>query len=64
MSMYAKVRRLYYRENLSINDIVRCTSLSRNAVKKWLRATDVTELQYRRRPMPTKLTLLIACCRQ
>lgn len=36
--------------------IVRRTSLSRNTVKKWLRATEVTELQYRRRPMPTKLT--------
>ena len=56
MSMYAKVRRLFFREKLSINEIVRRTSLSRNTVKKWLRATEVTELQYRRRPMPTKLT--------
>jgi transposase len=54
--MYAKVRRLFFREKLSINEIVRRTSLSRNTVKKWLRATEVTELQYRRRPMPTKLT--------
>jgi len=56
MSMYAKVRRLYFREKLSINEIVRRASLSRNTVKKWLRATEVSELQYRRRPMPTKLT--------
>jgi hypothetical protein len=56
MSMYAKVRRLFFREKLSINEIVRRTSLSRNTVKKWLHATEVTELQYRRRPMPTKLT--------
>jgi uncharacterized protein (DUF2235 family) len=36
--------------------VVRRTSLTRNTVKKCLRATEVTELQYRRRPMPTKLT--------
>ncbi len=38
MVMYAKIRRMYYREHLSINEIQRRTSLSRNTIKKWLKA--------------------------
>ena len=37
MSMYAKVRRLRLREGLSISEIARQTSLSRNTIKTWLR---------------------------
>jgi len=38
MVMYAKIRRMYYREHLSMNEIQRRTSLSRNTIKKWLKA--------------------------
>ncbi|MCB1561429.1 MAG: helix-turn-helix domain-containing protein [Xanthomonadales bacterium] len=38
MSMYAKVWRLRLREGLSISEIARRTSLSRNTIKTWLRA--------------------------
>ena len=38
MVMYAKIRRMYFRENQSISEIARKTSLSRNTVKKWLLA--------------------------
>lgn len=56
MNLYAKIRRLYFRDQLSINEIVRRTGLSRNTVKKWLKQPDGREPSYRRRPMPTKLT--------
>lgn len=35
MVMVGKIRRMYFRERLSISEIVRRTSLSRNTVKKW-----------------------------
>lgn len=56
MIMYAKIRRMYFREKLSINEIARRTSLSRNTIKKWLRAAEGSEPQYRRREAPTKLS--------
>ncbi len=56
MNLYAKIRRLYFRDQLSINEIVRRTGLSRDTVKKWLKQPDGREPSYRRRPMPTKLT--------
>jgi DNA-binding transcriptional regulator LsrR (DeoR family) len=34
MAMYAKIRRMFYREHLTISDIQRRTSLSRNTIKK------------------------------
>ncbi|MEX3605814.1 MAG: sigma factor-like helix-turn-helix DNA-binding protein, partial [Burkholderia sp.] len=37
MTMYVKVRRMKYREGLSIKEIARRTSLSRNTIKAWLR---------------------------
>ena len=48
MVMYAKIRRMYFRENQSISEIARKTSLSRNTVKKWLRESDGCEPKYRR----------------
>ncbi|HLY88805.1 MAG TPA: IS21 family transposase, partial [Acetobacteraceae bacterium] len=55
MSLYAKIRRLYFREKTPISEIARRTSLSRNTVKKWLRAAERSELKYTRKPGPTKL---------
>ena len=37
MVMYGKIRRMVFRERLSISEIVRHTSMPRNTVKKWLR---------------------------
>lgn len=56
MSLYAKIRRMYFRDKLSINGIVRRTSPSRKTVKKWLRMPNNTEPAYQRQAMPTKLT--------
>ncbi|MCX7033216.1 MAG: IS21 family transposase [Arenimonas sp.] len=56
MSMYAKVRRLRLREGLSISEIARRTSLSRNTIKTWLREpAPRTEMAYKRPPGPKVL---------
>jgi len=56
MVMYAKIRRMFYREHLTINEIQRRTSLSRNTIKKWLRAQNDSAVKYRRAKKPGKLT--------
>ena len=47
---------MHFRDQLSINEIAKRTSLFRNTVKKWLRKPNGTDPQYKRRPRPTKLT--------
>ncbi len=56
MVMYAKIRRMFFREHLSISEIARRTSLTRNTIKKWLKAVDSSEPKYLRAPKLTKLT--------
>ena len=56
MGMYAKVRRLYFRERLSINEIKRQTSLSRNTIKKWLKEGEGVEPKYERAKAVGKIT--------
>ncbi len=41
-----KIRHMHFRGNVSINEIARKTSLSRNTVRKWLRAPSGTEVKY------------------
>lgn len=56
MAMYAKVRRLFYRDKLSLSEIARQTSLSRNTVKKWVRNPDDEDPKYERRAVSGLLT--------
>ena len=56
MAMIGKVRRMYFREKKSVREIVRLTSLSRNTVRKWLKAVVLEEPKYRRSEAPGKLT--------
>lgn len=56
MMMYSKIRRMRYREQLSINEIARRTGLARNTVKRWLELPDGVEPKYRRAKRPKKLT--------
>ena len=56
MSMFGKIRRMYFRDRLSISEIARRTSLSRNTIKKWLASASGDEPKYRRSPVQTKLT--------
>ena len=56
MAMIGKVRRLHYRQQKSVREIARLTSLSRNTIRKWLKAPVVEEPKYRRSARPGKLT--------
>jgi transposase len=64
MAMYAKVRRMRFREGLSISEIARRTSLSRNTIKGWLREPSRSEMVYRRPAGPKKLDAHEAWLRQ
>jgi transposase len=57
MSTFAKVRRLFHRDHLSISEIQRRTSLSRNTIKAWLKETSSDGYKYPKRPqVNSKLT--------
>ena len=56
MVLYAKIRRMYFREHLTISEIQRRTSLSRNTIRKWLRAPDGAQPRYSRAKAIGKLT--------
>jgi transposase len=57
MEMIGKIRRMYFRDKMSLHEITKRTSLSRNTIRKWLRSTDeVAQPTYRRSQMPCKLT--------
>ena len=55
MAMYAKVRRMRLREGLSISEIARRTSLSRNTIKDWLRGPVREAMRYQRAAAPKKI---------
>jgi len=50
MAMIGKVRRMFHRQNKSVREISRITSLSRNTIKKWLEAPLEGEPKSRPRP--------------
>ena len=56
MVMYAKIRRMFYREHLSISEVQRRTGLSRNTIKKWLKAPGAGIAKYQRAKATGKLT--------
>ena len=56
MAMIGKVRRMRFRQNKSLREIARSTSLSRNTIRKWLKAPVEGEPKYRRKPREIKLT--------
>ena len=58
MTMIGKVRRMFHRQNKSVREISRITSLSRNTIRKWLDAPlpDGEPKPQPRPPQPTKLT--------
>ena len=64
MAMIGKIRRLYFRDGLTVSEIVKRTSLARNTVKKWLRADLGGEPRYRRRAILHKLTAFVAALTQ
>ncbi len=46
MDMLGKVRRMKMRDNLTISEISKRTGLSRNTVKRWLRAPGGVSTRY------------------
>ena len=58
MEMIGKIRRMYFRDNMSLHEITKRTGLSRNTIRKWLRSTkEVAQPTYRRTSVPCKLTV-------
>jgi transposase len=55
MDMIGKVKRMHFRDHLSFSDIARRTGLSRNTVKKWVKAPAEVEPRYRREAAAGKL---------
>jgi transcriptional regulator with XRE-family HTH domain len=49
MNVMGKIRRLRYRDGLSIKEICRRTGLARNTVRYWLRAGEGVEPKYARK---------------
>ena len=56
MALFGKIRRMYFRDGLSISEIARRTSLSRNTIRRWVTAEGGTEPKYQRGPQPKILT--------
>jgi len=40
MEMMGKIRRMYFRDKLSLHEIAKRTGLARNTIRKWVRAPE------------------------
>ena len=43
VGMLAKIRRMHFRDKLSLREIAKRSGLSRNTLRRWLRQQDVTD---------------------
>ena len=59
MALIGKIRGMRLRDGKSISEISRLTSLSRNTIKKWLKAPQGSVPKYRRHEAATKLAPFI-----
>ena len=50
-----RVRRMFYRDGLSLSEISRKTGFCRNTIKRWLNAAEGVEPDYRRKRLDTKI---------
>ena len=55
MNMLGRVRRLYYRDGLSLSEIERRTGITRKTIRQWLNAPEGVEPKYRRQEGCTKI---------
>ena len=63
--MLGKIRRMFLRDKLSLHEITKRTGLSRNTIRRWLRAAaQETPATYRRAKGPGKLTEFHAALEQ
>ncbi|WP_200893106.1 helix-turn-helix domain-containing protein, partial [Pseudomonas syringae] len=51
-----KIRRMYFRDKLSLHQIAKRTGLSRNTIRKWLRAPETKQPVYQRQAAFNKLS--------
>lgn len=56
MEMMRKIRRMYFRDKLSLHQIAKRTGLSRNTIRKWIRAPEVKQPVYQRQAAFNKLS--------
>ena len=56
MATLGKIRRMFHRDGLSLSEISRRTSLSRNTIRDWLKKPEGSEPKYRRQAKPGKLS--------
>lgn len=57
MEMIGKIRRMHFRDGLSLHQIAKRTGISRNTIRKWVRAPKLDNPpKYPRRTKPGKLT--------
>ncbi len=55
VGMLAKIRRMHFRDGMSLREVTRRTGLSRNTVRSWLRRPEVVEPKYPSRKAASKL---------
>jgi IS30 family transposase len=53
--MLGKIRRMHFRDKISVREIARRTGLSRNTVREWLKRSEMTEPEYPKRTSPSRL---------
>ncbi|HBC23589.1 MAG TPA: IS21 family transposase, partial [Pseudomonas sp.] len=56
MEMMGKIRRMYFRDKLSLHEIAKRTGLARNTIHKWVRAPEAKPPVYQRRAIFNKLS--------
>lgn len=57
MEMIGKIGRMHFRDGLSLHQIAKRTGISRNTIRKWVRAPKLDNPpKYPRRTTPGKLT--------
>lgn len=56
MEMMGKIRRVYFRDELSLHEITKRTGLARNTIRKWIRAPEAKQPLYQRRAAFNKLS--------
>lgn len=56
MEMMGKIRRLYFRDKLSLHEITKRTGLARNTIRKWVRAPEAKQPVYQRHAVLNKLS--------
>jgi transcriptional regulator with XRE-family HTH domain len=56
MEMMGKIRRMYFRDKLSLHQIAKRTGLSRNTIRKWIRAPETQQPVYQLQAAYNKLS--------